>query len=128
MKTRTYYCITLNNFLNLSNLSSVYMLPNVVFPISRKLLIIGWNYQVILLLLFTDSVLQIGHETFWIVIYKSTRSYMVYFGSNPLSWSCKKHPTFAKSSTNAMYRTIMSTKTEIFWLQELLKELGVKPL
>lgn len=54
---------------------------------------------------------------------KSTRAYIIYFGSNPISWSCKKQPTVAKSSTEAKYRTTASTITEILWLQELLKEL-----
>jgi hypothetical protein len=63
---------------------------------------------------------------------KSTGAYIIYFGSNPISWSCKKQPTIAKSSTEAEYRTIASTTTEILWLQQLLKELCIslptKPL
>lgn len=56
---------------------------------------------------------------------KSTASFIIYFGCNPISWSCKKQRTVAKSSTEAEYRTIASTTTELLWLQELFKELHV---
>lgn len=54
---------------------------------------------------------------------KSTAAYIIYYGSNPISWSCKKQSTVAKSSTEAEYRTIASTAMELLWLQQLLKEL-----
>ncbi|PNY00673.1 retrovirus-related Pol polyprotein from transposon TNT 1-94 [Trifolium pratense] len=57
---------------------------------------------------------------------KSTGAYIVYLGSNAISWSCKKQPTVARSSTEAEYRTIGSTTTELLWLQQLLKELGIQ--
>lgn len=55
--------------------------------------------------------------------YKSTAAYIIYFGSNPISRSCKKQRTVAKSSTEAEYWTIASTTMELLWLQELFKEL-----
>jgi histone deacetylase 1/2 len=55
--------------------------------------------------------------------YKSTATYIIYFGPNPISWSSKKQRTVAKSSTEAEYRTIASTTQELIWLQQLLTEL-----
>lgn len=57
--------------------------------------------------------------------YKSTTAYIIYFGSNPITWSCKKQCTVAKSSTEAEYRTIASTTMEVLWLQQLFKELHI---
>jgi hypothetical protein len=50
----------------------------------------------------------------------------VYLGSNAISWSCKKQSTVARSSTEAEYRTIGFTTTELLWLKQLLKELGIQ--
>jgi len=57
--------------------------------------------------------------------YSSTGAYLVYLGRNLISWSSKKQKTIARSSTEAEYRSVAATTTELCWVQSLLQELGV---
>jgi hypothetical protein len=49
---------------------------------------------------------------------------MFSFGSGALSWSSKKQPTVALSSTEAEYRGAAIATCEVVWLQKLLSDLG----
>jgi hypothetical protein len=49
---------------------------------------------------------------------------MFSFGSGAVSWSSKKQPTVALSSTEAEYRGVAITTCEVIWLQKLLSDLG----
>jgi len=49
---------------------------------------------------------------------------MFSFGSGDVSWSNKKQPTIALSSTKAEYRSATIAACEVVWLQKLLSNLG----
>jgi hypothetical protein len=49
---------------------------------------------------------------------------MFSFGSGAISWSNKKQPTVALSSTKAKYRSVTIIACEVVWLQKLLSDLG----
>ena len=55
---------------------------------------------------------------------RSTTGYCFTLGAGGISWSSKKQPTVALSSTEAEYRAASSTTCEIVWLRRLLEELG----
>lgn len=54
---------------------------------------------------------------------RSTIGFVVFSGSNPISWSAKKQPTVARSSIEAKYRAMAQTATDIVWIQQLFSEL-----
>jgi hypothetical protein len=47
---------------------------------------------------------------------------MFSFGSGAISWSSKKQPTVALSSTEAEYRGVAIVACEVVWLQKLLSD------
>jgi hypothetical protein len=48
---------------------------------------------------------------------------MFSFGNGAVSWSSKKQPTVALSSTEAKYKGIAIVACEVIWLQKLLLDL-----
>ncbi|CAH9094778.1 unnamed protein product [Cuscuta epithymum] len=57
---------------------------------------------------------------------KSTTAYVLYLGSNIISWKSAKQKSVSRSSTEAEYRAVAHTSAEILWVQNLLQELGVQ--
>lgn len=57
--------------------------------------------------------------------YISTNGYIVYIGQHPVSWSSKKQKTIARSSTEAEYRSVANTSSELKWIVSLLHELRI---
>ncbi|URD92505.1 Retrotransposon protein [Musa troglodytarum] len=55
----------------------------------------------------------------------STSGYIIFLGANPINWSSKKQKIVARSTTEAEYRAIAITTTELNWVTNLLKELNV---
>jgi transposase InsO family protein len=56
---------------------------------------------------------------------RSTLGFLVYLGSNPITWSAKKQPTVSRSSTESEYRALAIASAELCWIRTLLKDLGI---
>ncbi|PKI55365.1 hypothetical protein CRG98_024216 [Punica granatum] len=56
---------------------------------------------------------------------RSVGGFIIFLGSNPVSYSSKKHRIVAQSSTESEYKSLANATAEILWLQSLLQELGV---
>jgi hypothetical protein len=56
---------------------------------------------------------------------RSTSGYLVYLGSNPITWSAKKQPTISRSSTESEYKALAIASAELCWIRALLKDLGI---
>ncbi|KAJ3686759.1 hypothetical protein LUZ61_015923 [Rhynchospora tenuis] len=56
---------------------------------------------------------------------RSTSGFSIFLGNNLISWSAKKQHTVSRSSTEAEYRGLAITCTELLWVQFLLQELHV---
>lgn len=57
--------------------------------------------------------------------YVSTNSYIIYLGRHPISWTSKKQNGVARSSTEAEYRSVANTASELNWVCNILSELGI---
>ncbi|XP_058754773.1 uncharacterized mitochondrial protein AtMg00810-like [Vicia villosa] len=56
---------------------------------------------------------------------KSTTGFCIFLGDSLISWKSKKQDIVSHSSTEAEYRAMASTTTEIVWLRWLLSDMGV---
>ncbi|KAH7428366.1 hypothetical protein KP509_10G089200 [Ceratopteris richardii] len=57
---------------------------------------------------------------------RSTSGYLTFADSKLISWSSKKQPTIALSSTEAEYRGLAIATQEAMWMKTLFKDLGLE--
>jgi hypothetical protein len=56
---------------------------------------------------------------------KSTTGFVILINGSPVSWCSKKQSAVSRSSTEAEYRSMADTTSEIMWLTLLLKDLHI---
>ncbi|XP_068328737.1 uncharacterized mitochondrial protein AtMg00810-like [Pyrus communis] len=54
-----------------------------------------------------------------------TSGFVVFLGSNPISWASKKQHTVSRSTTEAEYRALAITAAELAWIRQLLCDMHV---
>ncbi|KAG8496501.1 hypothetical protein CXB51_008983 [Gossypium anomalum] len=56
---------------------------------------------------------------------RSTTGYVLYLGENPIAWCSKKQAVVSRSSSEAEYRSLANCVSEVLWVKQLLKEIGI---
>lgn len=67
-------------------------------------------------------------DTDWVVDINTRRSitcYVVFLGSNPISWQSKKQSSVSRSSIKAEYKALANCATDVFWIRSVLNDLHV---
>ncbi|XP_068340298.1 uncharacterized mitochondrial protein AtMg00810-like [Pyrus communis] len=54
---------------------------------------------------------------------RSVTGYVVFLGSNPVSWQSKKQSSVSRSSTEAEYKALANCAADVCWIRSLMKDL-----
>jgi hypothetical protein len=57
---------------------------------------------------------------------KFTTGFCTFVGGNLVTWKSKKQNVVARSSAEAEYRAMASTASELVWLKQLLRDMGIE--
>jgi hypothetical protein len=57
---------------------------------------------------------------------KSTSGFVIFLGSNLVSWSSWKQQTISRSSIEVEYKALANATTKVIWIQSILRELGIQ--
>ncbi|KAL9239098.1 hypothetical protein vseg_013449 [Gypsophila vaccaria] len=57
--------------------------------------------------------------------YVSTSAYLVYLGKNAIVWASKKQKSISRSSTEAEFRVVSHTTSELLWIKSFFMVLGL---
>lgn len=58
---------------------------------------------------------------------RSTTAYVLYLGSNIISWTSVRQKSVSRSSTEAEYKALANATAKIMWVQNLLRDLVLVP-
>ncbi|KAL4576014.1 hypothetical protein LXL04_012102 [Taraxacum kok-saghyz] len=56
---------------------------------------------------------------------RSTTAYLLYLGTNIVSWKSTRQKSVSRSSTEVEYKALANASAELIWLKNLLHELGI---
>ncbi|KAL4575060.1 hypothetical protein LXL04_021901 [Taraxacum kok-saghyz] len=56
---------------------------------------------------------------------RSTTAYLLFLGSNIISWRSARQKSISRSSTEAEYKALANAASEVMWVKNLLRELGI---
>jgi hypothetical protein len=56
---------------------------------------------------------------------RSTTGMIIFLGNSPISWSSRKQTSVSRSSTEAEYRAMADTASEVLWIRHLLNDLHI---
>lgn len=89
----------------------------------------GTLFQGLLLSSSPDMELQAYSDADWagdVTDRKSTTGFCIFLGDTLISWKSKKQSVISRSSSEAEYRAMAHTATEIIWLRCLLQDMGIR--